>query len=625
MNTNGGTFNYQTSSVTLTNAGSSIGGSAAINFFNFIVQSTTTIAQVVDVYGLATIQNLILNSPVYCETGSTTSINGVMSGPGGAYFYNNAVLIGTGTIACSYIGFRPSTMNTAVPARTYNALVEIRLNGESGFGHKAIIGPGTVNFVGGLYADPVIATDYSTIDAATYAPNVTVTGDVRAPTPGDLGVATINFGTGTWSVSGQILIDSKTATVNASSATVTTGSFLLSTGTWNGNYSSMTVLTTFNVGSSAVFNSGASTITFSPVNASTITGSISFNALQELTPGTTLYFAGGSTTTVTNALNLIGAAGNYVSVASTASTVAAYLNLSGMTRIFITTGTTQWSVPSNWNSANNTIEAIGSGGPGGATDSYGNGGSGGGGGAYNKILNWVGTPGANVNINISSGISYTPGTWFASSTTLFAADGQNGIQHQSSGFVYGGLASSCTPTTYAYSGGTSGYDVGENGPGGGGGGAAGPHGVGANGANSTSSGGNGGAGDAGFGGAAGTGESSAGGNGTEWNSSPAYGSGGGGGGGSSGGQDGFKGGNYGGGGGGGGNNGGANFGGAGSPGLIVITYYPTVSQNVQYVNASDNNASLGAQITDTGGILTQTVNWIASAVSSATSILFSNY
>src|ERR1019366_5704547 len=56
------------------------------------------------------------------------------------------------------------------------------------------------------------------------------------------------------------------------------------------------------------------------------------------------------------------------------------------TVIFITSGTT-WTVPSDWNSSNNTIEAIGGGG-GGADGSGSNvNGAGGAGGDYAKVSN----------------------------------------------------------------------------------------------------------------------------------------------------------------------------------------------------------------------------------------------
>jgi len=71
------------------------------------------------------------------------------------------------------------------------------------------------------------------------------------------------------------------------------------------------------------------------------------------------------------------------------------------TRIFLTSGTT-WTVPSNWNAANNTIEVIGGGGAG----RFGDGnhvGTGGGGGGYSKAVNVSLTPGATVGLSVGSG------------------------------------------------------------------------------------------------------------------------------------------------------------------------------------------------------------------------------
>src|ERR1700687_3942965 len=51
-----------------------------------------------------------------------------------------------------------------------------------------------------------------------------------------------------------------------------------------------------------------------------------------------------------------------------------------------------FTVPSNWNSANNTIEVIGAGGGGGSSVHSSNAGAGGGGGAYSKSVNVTLTP-----------------------------------------------------------------------------------------------------------------------------------------------------------------------------------------------------------------------------------------
>lgn len=205
--------------------------------------------------------------------------------------------------------------------------------------------------------------------------------------------------------------------------------------------------------------------------------------------------------------------------------------------IALTSGST-WTVPSDWNSAANTIEAIGAGASGTSTVA-------GGGGAYAKLSNQTLTTGAVINIQVGSG-----DTWWNTSGTLLAKAGSG---------TAGGDAASCIPSTGAFSGGTT--------AGAGAGGAAGK-----NGAGNPNSGINGGSGDAGFGGAGGAGSFGApgtpGGAGSEW-SLTAGGTVGSGGGGGQGGPAGGQGGLY---GGGGGNAPGG--GAAGRQGLIVITYTP---------------------------------------------------
>lgn len=65
-------------------------------------------------------------------------------------------------------------------------------------------------------------------------------------------------------------------------------------------------------------------------------------------------------------------------------------------RVYLTSGTT-WTVPSDWTSSSNTIEAIGGGGHG-ASNNHG--GGSGGGGAYAKISNLSLTPGASVTYRV---------------------------------------------------------------------------------------------------------------------------------------------------------------------------------------------------------------------------------
>lgn len=273
-----------------------------------------------------------------------------------------------------------------------------------------------------------------------------------------------------------------------------------------------------------------------------------------------------------------------------------------MTVIVLTSGSS-WTVPADWNSSNNTVEAIG-GGAGGDNWGYG---AGGGGGAYAKIANLTLTPSSTVSFSVGGGgAANTDGsdTWFNSVATLLAKAGKHSAS--ASGGA-GGLASECVGTV-AYSGGSGGNasNYGSSG----GGGAGGPNGSGANGGSGSAGpeyagGGGGGAGggvaggnavlttggigganwygsgagaagsssDGGAGSLGGGGGGSgtpsydggAGGAGTEWAS---YGAGGGGGGGY---NVGGSGGLYGGGGGGGATPA------SGAQGIIVITYTPATA------------------------------------------------
>jgi hypothetical protein len=72
------------------------------------------------------------------------------------------------------------------------------------------------------------------------------------------------------------------------------------------------------------------------------------------------------------------------------------------TVIFLTSGTS-WTVPSDWNSANNTIEVIGGGGGGGPGQAGSPANGSGGGGAYSKISNLSLTPGAGITYAIGGG------------------------------------------------------------------------------------------------------------------------------------------------------------------------------------------------------------------------------
>ncbi len=289
-------------------------------------------------------------------------------------------------------------------------------------------------------------------------------------------------------------------------------------------------------------------------------------------------------------------------------------------RIFLTTtGANTWTVPGDWNSANNTIECIGGGASGlrvGFIPIVALGG--GGGGAYARISNLALTAGSSIDYTVGEGGTSTDGgdTWFNSSSFAGSSVGAKGgkVCTLISTVFTPGLGGSASESIgdVKYSGGNGGSN---NGSGGGGGGAAGPNGAGkdggynsgnddnigggggggANGGSSTNgsngsafSGGNGGQGPsgtgagtgsstngnngsngAGGGGGRNTGTGGNGGNGNEWDEAGA----GGGGGGTSTGTAG-NGGLYGGGGGSTANPFGIGTHGVGAQGIIVITYEP---------------------------------------------------
>jgi hypothetical protein len=242
--------------------------------------------------------------------------------------------------------------------------------------------------------------------------------------------------------------------------------------------------------------------------------------------------------------------------------------------VLITSGTS-YTLPSNWNPANNKIEAIGAG----AAGSMAGGlktneaGAGGRGGSYARISNWP--VAALTTLTIQVGSAGTD-SWI-SNTGSYPTTTAQGV------LAIGGLGAASVGTV-TYLGGNGG--TGESGftydAAGGGGGAAGPNGAGANGTNAASAiGGAGGRGDNVTGGIGGTtsstGAPNPGGAGTEITNSIGSG-GGGGGGGIYTNYTGAAGGSYGGGGGGGawggsGTGGAQGSGGAGGAGIIILTYY----------------------------------------------------
>lgn len=93
---------------------------------------------------------------------------------------------------------------------------------------------------------------------------------------------------------------------------------------------------------------------------------------------------------------------------------------SGWKVIFLTSGTT-WTVPNDWNVANNEVECVG----GGGTGATGSGTYGGGGGAYSANTNLNLTPGASITIAIggADGDTCFGGSTLTGTGTLVSAEG----------------------------------------------------------------------------------------------------------------------------------------------------------------------------------------------------------
>lgn len=159
----------------------------------------------------------------------------------------------------------------------------------------------------------------------------------------------------------------------------------------------------------------------------------------------------------------------------------------------ITPTKTTWTVPSDWDNANNTIEVIGGGGSA-YSGAQGIGASGGGGGAYSKATNVTLTPGSTVAYAIGNGGRKTAvgvgvvgvagtDTYFCNSTTncasitgtavLAGAKGGAGGASATAGGAGGAAASGFPAAGVRWSGGAGGAGNSTGDSGGGGGGAAG--------------------------------------------------------------------------------------------------------------------------------------------------------
>ena len=153
------------------------------------------------------------------------------------------------------------------------------------------------------------------------------------------------------------------------------------------------------------------------------------------------------------------------------------------------TATTTWTVPSDWNSSNNTIYLIGGGGGGGGSRATSTtnkaGGAGGGGGGYTAVTNYSTTPSSSITVAVGTAGTAgtnTGGTGGTGGTTSWA------VTNTATGGTGG--STTATPTSVGGTGGSGTYSGGNGGAGsttttsgvivtgGGGGGAGGPNGAG---------------------------------------------------------------------------------------------------------------------------------------------------
>jgi uncharacterized repeat protein (TIGR01451 family) len=194
----------------------------------------------------------------------------------------------------------------------------------------------------------------------------------------------------------------------------------------------------------------------------------------------TLNVAANAPSSVTNVATVSG--GGEVNTGNDTYSDPTTINpASGGNKVYLTSGTS-WTVPSNWNASNNTIEVIGGGGGGSAAVLNTSAGAGGGGGAYSKIANLALTPGGSVTYQVgAAGAASSAGgdTWFNGASLAAASVGAKGGGGAAGTTAGGGGAATSGVGTTKFSGGNGGSG---GGGGGGGGGAAGPNGAGGNGA-----------------------------------------------------------------------------------------------------------------------------------------------
>lgn len=161
-----------------------------------------------------------------------------------------------------------------------------------------------------------------------------------------------------------------------------------------------------------------------------------------------------------------------------------------MTRVILsTTGAGTWTIPSDWDSANNTIELIAAGANGGNQISPGGfpgGGTGGGGGQYAKLANFAASPGDVISFHVGVGAGNTSNSspaapqsgdsWWQAATTVFAQGAYPGTSNNSVGGSYHPVG---PPYPWTWNDGGSAFNVNAAQSANGGGGAGGPNGAGA--------------------------------------------------------------------------------------------------------------------------------------------------
>jgi hypothetical protein len=148
--------------------------------------------------------------------------------------------------------------------------------------------------------------------------------------------------------------------------------------------------------------------------------------------------------------------------------------------VFLTTpGPASWPVPGQYNPANNFVEVLGGGGPGGTAWAGSTGAGGGGGGGYAYKANVpLGSPTAPYQVGAASGE-----TWFSGPTVVRATGGTAGAAGSPGGLGPGGAGGAGTAGDTLSSGGTGGPGGTSNGAAAGSGGGGGAAGFGGNGGN----------------------------------------------------------------------------------------------------------------------------------------------